>query len=101
MSHSMRMSSSYEENTNNCSPKNKMFTTIHEAFLNNDWNMRENTMTTLSYYNPIAPMDEFKIKMENKIIYVTFPLTPGNYEYTANFTSYFLAMWRSGSALGP
>ncbi len=73
------------------SPKNKMFTDIHQEFLNNGWHLRENTMTKMLYYNPISPMDEFKIRLENKLIYITIPIISGNYEYTTKFTNYFLA----------
>lgn len=75
----------------NTIPKNKLFHDIHEEFLENGWTLRENTMTKMNYYNPINLMDEFKIKMEDKLIYVTIPIKPGNYEYTTKFTSFFLA----------
>ena len=80
----------YDKDINNF-PKNKLFIDIHNDFLKNGWRLRDNTMTKMLYYNPRNLADEFKITMENKLIYVTIPITPGNYEYTTKFTSYFLA----------
>lgn len=84
------LSSCYKEETSSF-PKNKMFIDIHQDFLENGWYLRENTMINMVYYNPKNLTDEFKIRLENKMIYVTIPITPGNYEYKTNFTSYFLA----------
>lgn len=72
-------------------PKNKIFHDIHQEFLENGWRLRETTMTNMLYYNPKNLTDVFKIRFENKLIYVTIPITPGNYEYTTKFTSFFLA----------
>ena len=80
----------YDEDVNNY-PKNKMFQELHHEFLENDWMLGENTMTKMIYYNPRNITDEFKIHLENKVIYATIPITPGNYEYTTSFTSFFLA----------
>lgn len=80
----------YDEDINNF-PKNKIFMDIHQEFLENGWRLRENTMTNMLYYNPKNLTDEFKIRVENKLIYVTIPITPGNYEYTTKFTGFFLA----------
>jgi hypothetical protein len=78
-----------DENSN--LPKNKVFHDVHREFLENGWELRDNTMAKMVYCNPTCLTDEFKIRFENKIIYVTIPMTPGNYEYTTKFTSYFLA----------
>jgi hypothetical protein len=72
-------------------PKNKIFINIHQNFVENGFELRENTMTNLIYFNPTAGMDEFKIRLDNKYIYVTIPIKPKNYEYTTKFTSYYLA----------
>ena len=72
-------------------PKNKIFTDIHQNFVENGFVLRENTMTKLIYYNPTSSMDEFKISLDNKLIKVTIPIKPKNYEYTTHFTSYYLA----------
>lgn len=72
-------------------PKNKIFTDIHQCFIENGFKLKENSMTNLIYFNPNAAMDEFKIRLDNKLIYVTIPIKPKNYEYTAKFTSYYLA----------
>lgn len=78
------------DNANNL-PKNKIFTEIHENFVENGFILKENTMTKLIYLYPKVAMDEFKIRLENKLIYVTIPIKPKNYEYTTTFTSYYLA----------
>lgn len=72
-------------------PKNKIFSDIHQNFLENGFKLRENSMTNLIYFNPNSAMDEFKIRLDNKCIYVTIPIKPKNYEYTTKFTSYYLA----------
>jgi len=82
--------SQYNESVNTF-PKNKYFTDIHQEFLENGWRMRDNTMTHLLYYNPNNLADEFKVSLENKLIYVTIPITYGNYEYKTKFKSYYLA----------
>jgi len=84
------MQVSLYDNVNHLS-KNKIFTDIHQNFVESGFKLRENTMTNLIYFNPTAAMDEFKIRLDNKLIYVTIPIKPKNYQYTTNFTSYYLA----------
>ena len=80
----------HDEDINNF-PKNRIFIDIHQEFMKNGWRLRYNTMTNLIYYNPQNPSDEFKINMSERIVYVTVPITPGNYEYTTKFTSLYLS----------
>ena len=72
-------------------PKNKLFIDIHNDFIKNGWRLRDNMMKNLLYYNPRNLLDEFKINISDRIIHVTVPITPGNYEYTTKFTSLYLA----------
>lgn len=81
----------YDEDINR-TPKNIFFQDIHQEFLQNGWRLRETTMTNMLYYNSKIITDEFKIRFENKLIYITIPITYGNYEYTTKFTSFFLAI---------
>ena len=79
------------DNVNNV-PKNEIFTDIHRTFIENGFKLSENSMTDLVYYNPNAAMDEFKISLYNKHIYITIPIKPKNYQYTTRFTNYYSAI---------
>lgn len=70
---------------------NKMFLDVNLEFINQGWKLHKNTLNEISYINPMYPTDEFKIKLNNKLITVTVPVMLLNYEYSTTFNSYFQA----------
>lgn len=82
---------SIDNNTHDIKMINKLFIEVNYEFLNQGWKLDKNTLTEISYVNPIYPTDEFKIQIKNKLIKVTVPVLGANYEYSTSFSSYFQA----------